>query len=151
MCVYWLIKNVIVIEGALSDFWKMSKHTCSQSAERGMPGLGYDRWVMLIFLSCWVMGMFVLVLSNSGVHSSPAIPTPVTGAHTSCLPLNADDHNWWTTMPPMRKERNKMKTMPARHFQVGYIHNQRSIKTMSCKNRPNSQQQPLKWLKMHCI
>ncbi len=28
---------------------------------------------------------------------------------------------------PARKEKKTMKTKPARHFQVGYIHNQRSI------------------------
>ncbi len=44
--------------------------------------------------------------------------------------LNADDHNWWTTMPMKRhqqsgaekREKKKMKTKPSRHFQVGYIH-----------------------------
>ncbi len=41
-----------------------------------------------------------------------------------------------------KKEKKKMKTKPARHFQVGYIHNQRSIKIYiyfffcGYKNRP---------------
>ncbi len=40
-----------------------------------------------------------------------------------------------------REKKKKMKTKPARHFQVGYIHNQRSIKTIyiyfcGYKNRP---------------
>ncbi len=32
--------------------------------------------------------------------------------------------------PALRKERKKVKTTLGRHFQVGYIHNQRSIMTM---------------------
>ncbi len=79
-------------------------------------------------------------------------------ARASCLWLNADDHNWWTTMPVKRhqqsgaekKKKKKMKTKPARHFQVGYIHNQRSIKIIFfCVviKTDLSQQQPLKWLK----
>ncbi len=51
---------------------------------------------------------------------------------TSCLRLNANDHNWWTTMPMKRhqqsctekkKKKKKMKTKHARHFQLGNIHN----------------------------
>ncbi len=57
--------------------------------------------------------------------------------------------------PVPRKERKKVKTTPARQFQVGYIHNQSSIKTIiffcGYKNRPNTQQQRLELLKVHCI
>ncbi len=38
-----------------------------------------------------------------------------------------------TSAVPRREKnkiKNKMKTKPARHFQVGYIHNQSSIKTI---------------------
>ncbi len=41
-----------------------------------------------------------------------------------------------------KEKKKKMKTKPARHFQVGYIHNQRSIKIIyiyffcGSKNRP---------------
>ncbi len=85
------------------------------------------------------------------------IPAPAT-AHASCLRLNADDHNWWTTMPVKRHQQSKkkMKTKPARHFQVGYIHNQRSIKTIYIYmfvviKTDLSQQQPLKLVKMNYI
>ncbi len=89
------------------------------------------------------------------------IPARAT-ARTSSLRLNADDHNWWTTMPVKRhqqsgaeKKKKKMKTKPARHFQVGYIHNQRSIKTIYIYfvviKTDLSQQQPLKWVKMNYI
>ncbi len=55
---------------------------------------------------------------------------------------------------PKKEKKKKMKTKPARHFQVGYIHNQRSIKTIYIYifvviKTDLSQQQPLKWLK--CI
>ncbi len=42
--------------------------------------------------------------------------------HTSCLRLNANDHNWWTTMPVKRHQKSgaekskRMKTKPVRHF-----------------------------------
>ncbi len=59
-----------------------------------------------------------------------AIPASAT-ARTSCLRLNANDNDWWTTMPMKRhqqsgakkKKKKRMKTKPLCHFQVGYIHN----------------------------
>ncbi len=55
-----------------------------------------------------------------------------------------------------KKKKKKMKTKPARNFQVGYIHNQRSIKTIyiyMCVviKTDLSQQQPLKLVKMNHI
>ncbi len=35
-----------------------------------------------------------------------------------------------SSLAPRKKKKKKMKTKPARHFQVGCIHNQRSIKTI---------------------
>ncbi len=88
--------------------------------------------------------LFILVTSMLNFQHHPscskkntwrAIPVSTTGAHTSCLQLNADDHSWWTTMLVKRHqqsgaEKKKKKTKPAHHFHVGYIHNQRSTKTM---------------------
>ncbi len=60
----------------------------------------------------------------------------------------------WQAAPEKKK---KMKTKPARHFQVGYIHNQMSIKTIYIYiyivviKTAISQQKPFKWLKINYI
>ncbi len=68
--------------------------------------------------------------------------------------LNAD-HNWWTTMPVKRHQQSSAKKKKS-NFQVGYIQNQVLrlyiyILFYFGYKTDLSQQQPLKWLKMHYI
>ncbi len=60
-------------------------------------------------------------------------------AHASCLRLNADDHNWWTTMPVKRHqqsgaEKKKKKKNDENEARTSYIY----IYIYICgyKNRP---------------
>ncbi len=61
----------------------------------------------------------------------------------------------YTSSQAQREKKLKMKRKPVCHFQVGYIHNQRRIKIIYFYfvviKTDLSQQQPLKWLKMHYI
>ncbi len=67
-------------------------------------------------------------IGSIGTRDAHAASAPAL-ALSSCLQLNTNDHNWWTTIGYIREktsaqsgaEKIKIKK-PEHHFQVTYVH-----------------------------